>query len=69
MKRKTVFVILGAGAVILMAAAGGMWYLSMQPMYQPGMVRVMPPAQPAGSQTWPVEPGIELAHFAAPREA
>ena len=71
MKRKTVFVILGAVVVILIAGAGGMWYLSMQPMYQPGMVRAMPPAaltppsQPAGSQTWLVEPGIELAHFAA----
>ena len=43
--------------------------MSMQPLYQPGMVREMgaaltPPEQPADSQKWLVEPGIELAHFA-----
>jgi proline iminopeptidase len=44
--------------------------MSMQPLYQPGMVREMgtaltPPNQPAESQTWLVESDIELAHFTA----
>ncbi len=45
--------------------------MSAQPLYQPGMVRagenlsapLIPPSQPSGSETWLVEPGIELAHF------
>ncbi len=45
--------------------------MSTQPLYQPGMVSagenlsapLTPPSQPSGSETWLVEPGIELAHF------
>ncbi len=47
--------------------------MSMQPLYQPGMVRaeknlsapLTPPTQPADSEIWLVEPRIELAHFSA----
>lgn len=43
--------------------------MSTQPLYKPGIVREMgaaliPPDQPVGSETWLVEPDIELAHFA-----
>ncbi|HEX6036376.1 MAG TPA: alpha/beta hydrolase, partial [Anaerolineales bacterium] len=48
---------------------GGFWYMSTQPFYKPGMVREMetllnPPDQLPESETWQVEPNIELAHFA-----
>src|SRR5512147_42188 len=67
MKRKMLFII---GAIILafVIVAGVFWYMSMQPLYKPGLVREMktltPPEQSAGGKTWLVEPGIELAHFA-----
>ena len=72
MKRKILFISLGAVLLLVGIAAGGFWYMSMQPMYKPGMVRegrgldapLIPPPQPAGSETWLGEPGIELAHFA-----
>jgi proline iminopeptidase len=68
MKRK-IFFIIGTIILILIVAVGGFWYMSMQPLYRPGMVREMKesltlPDQPAGAQKWLVEPGIELAHFA-----
>jgi proline iminopeptidase len=68
MKRKMLFFI-GAIVLILIIAAGGFWYMSMQPLYKPGMVRDMgtalvPPEQAVKSEKWLVEPGIELAHFA-----
>ena len=73
MKRKTIFIILGVIALTLIVVAGGFWYMSTQPLYQPGMVReeknlsapLTPPAQSAGSEKWLVEPEIELAHFSA----
>ncbi|RPI92519.1 MAG: alpha/beta hydrolase [Chloroflexi bacterium] len=69
MKRKMFFFI-GAIIFLLVLAVGGFWYMSMQPLYKPGMVRDMgaaltPPDQPAEGQKWLVEPGIELAHFTA----
>ncbi len=67
MKRKMFFII-GAIILVLVIVVGGFWYMSTQPLYKPGMVRDMksltPPTQPAGSKTWLVQPGIELAHFA-----
>jgi proline iminopeptidase len=59
---------IGAVVLILIIAAGGFWYVSMQPLYKPGMVREMgvaltPPMQPTDSQKWLVEGNIELAHF------
>jgi proline iminopeptidase len=73
MKRKLLFISIGALVLILVLAAAGFWYLSMQPLYRPGMVRdanhlsapLDPPAQSEGSSTWKMEPGIELTHFAA----
>jgi proline iminopeptidase len=72
MKRKGIVITAALLAAILLAAAGGFWYLSGQPLYRPGMVRdgeglsapLDPPAQREGSPTWLVEPGIDLAHFA-----
>jgi proline iminopeptidase len=70
MKRKTILIILGTVITTFIVLAGGFWYMSAQPFYKPGMVREMktsitPPNQQTGSTTWLVEPGIELAHFAA----
>ena len=73
MKRKTILIITGTLILIIAILAGGFWYMSAQPLYRPGMVRtgknlsapLTPPSQPAGSETWQVEPGIELAHFSA----
>ncbi len=73
MKSKTILIILGTLVLIIALLAGGFWYMSIQPLYRPGMVRagknlsapLTPPPQPGGSITWLVEPNIELAHFAA----
>ncbi len=68
MRRKTLYII-GALILVLAVVVGGFLYLSMQPLYKPGMVQEMktlaPPAQLTGSKTWLVEPEIELAHFSA----
>jgi proline iminopeptidase len=71
MKRKTILIITGTLVLIIVILAGGFWYMSTQPLYRPGMVRagknlsasLTPPSQPADSETWLVEPGIELSHF------
>jgi len=68
MKRKIIFIV-GGLLLLLVIVAGGFWYMSMQPMYKPGMVREMGaalihPKQPVKSERWLVEPGVELAHFA-----
>lgn len=71
MKRKIMPIILGTLVLIIAILVGGFWYMSTQPLYRPGMVRagenlsapLTPPSQPAGSDTWLVETGIELAHF------
>jgi proline iminopeptidase len=73
MKRKTILIILGSLVLIIAILAGGFWYMSTQPLYRPGMVSrgenmsapLTPPSQPAGSETWLVEPNIELSHFSA----
>ncbi len=72
MKRKTILILAGMVILTLIVVAGGFWYMSMQPLYRPGMVReqknlsapLTPPDQPANADAWLVEPGIELAHFA-----
>ncbi len=72
MKRKVLWIGLVVLAGLVVIGIGGFWYFSTQPFYQPGMVRadenlsapLSPPAQPEGTGTWLVEPGIELAHFA-----
>jgi len=75
MKRKTkiILIILGIITLVIILGAAGFWYLSIQPLYQPGMVSsaenlsapLIPPVQPEGVATWLVEPEIELAHFSA----
>jgi len=73
MKRKILFISLGVVLLVIGLVAGGFWYMSTQPLYKPGMVRAEknlaapldPPTQPANPDTWLVEPGIELHHFAA----
>lgn len=73
MKRKILFISLGVVLLVIGLVAGGFWYMSAQPLYKPGMVRAEknlaapldPPAQPVDADTWLVEPGIELHHFAA----
>ncbi|MBN2500169.1 MAG: alpha/beta hydrolase [Anaerolineales bacterium] len=70
---KTILIIIGLIVLVALIGGGVFWYLSGQPLYQPGMVSqaenlsapLSPPPQPNGAQTWLVEPGIELAHFAA----
>ena len=73
MKHKTILIILGTLVLVIAILGGGFWYMSTQPLYKPGMVGrgenlsapLTPPSQPIGSETWLVEPGIELAHFSA----
>ncbi len=69
---KKTLVILAAVLVVLIAAVGGaFWYFSMQPLYQPGMVReggnlrapLTPPAQTGDPDFWQVESDIQLYHF------
>lgn len=67
MKRKILFIV-GAIVLALIVVAAGFWYMSTQPLYNPGMAREMgasltPPTQPAESQKWLVESNIELNHF------
>jgi proline iminopeptidase len=71
MKRMILLIVLGI-ILLVVTVAAGFWYLSTQPLYKPGMVRkekglsapLAPPAQSPASQTWSIEQGIELAHFA-----
>jgi len=72
MKRKTLLIVLSVIVLIVLLVAGGFWYMSSQPLYKPGMVSqqknlsapLAPPTQTEGSDTWLVEPGIELRYFA-----
>ncbi len=62
---------LGGIALVGIILVGIFMYVSAQPLYTPGNLAqgeglsapLEPPAQPAGSDTWLVEPEIELAHF------
>lgn len=65
------------GALVLLAlilvAGALLWYISQQPLYQPGMVRaeknlrapLVPPEQSGHEQIWTVEDDIQLYHFSA----
>lgn len=69
MKRKMLLIIAGVTLLVITLLGGGLWYLSTQPLYKPGMVQKMgialtPPDQSIESQKWLVERDIELAHFA-----
>lgn len=69
MKPIFVWILVVAGAAAL--AAGGFWWMSQQPLYQPGMVSagkdlrspLAPPAQSADPDFWQVERDIQLYHF------
>ncbi|MBM3125789.1 MAG: alpha/beta hydrolase [Chloroflexi bacterium] len=68
MKRKLLLII-GTIVLALIVIAGGFWYMSTQPLYNPGMVREMgasltPPNQLAESEKWLVQSNIEINHFA-----
>jgi proline iminopeptidase len=73
MKHQTIFTIVGIALLIVLILVAGFWYMFMQPLYTPGMVHeeknlsssLTPPTQSAESETWLMEPGIELAHFTA----
>jgi proline iminopeptidase len=72
MKRKIALVSFGTTILLVALVAGVFRYISSQPLYKPGMVRceknlnapLIPPAQPSNSNTWLVQPGVVLAHFA-----
>jgi proline iminopeptidase len=70
-RRRKMLVGLAVAVVVLVAlGAAGMWFLMQQPLYRPGMVRAKavldPPKEPGtDAQTWLVEPGIRLHHFAS----
>jgi proline iminopeptidase len=71
-KKKVIFIALGAVLLVVVAVGGFMWYSMGQPLYKPGMVRadknlsapLASPPQPSGS-FWQVEKGIRLYHFSA----
>ncbi len=72
MKRKTLWIILFAVVLVIAAGAGGMWWMTQQPLYQPGMVSarqnlrasLAPPKQTGDPEFWQVEADIQLYHFA-----
>jgi proline iminopeptidase len=71
MKRKTLLMLALVIVLLLGAGAGGFWWMTQQPLYQPGMVRagqnlrapLTPPAQSGDQNYWQVEPDIQLYHF------
>lgn len=73
MKLKTLLVTLAVVGATVVVAVGGAWYWLTGPMYSPGMVRdsqsltasLTAPTQDEDAAMWQMEPGIELAHFAA----
>jgi proline iminopeptidase len=71
MKKKILLIVSILLLLIFFIAGGGFWYMSTQPLFKPGMVReeinlnapLDPPLQNPDTNSWLVEPGIELAHF------
>jgi proline iminopeptidase len=69
--RKFIWIASGGLLLIVLLAGGVFWWMSTQPLYQPGMVRegknlrapLTPPAQPAAADIWQVEEDIQLHHF------
>lgn len=72
MKRKTLWIVLLVVVLIIAVGAGGFWWMTQQPLYQPGMVSagqnlrspLTPPAQTGNPDFWQVESDIQLYHFA-----
>jgi proline iminopeptidase len=71
MKRKTILIVVAVIFLVFGAGAGGFWWMTQQPLYQPGMVSagqnlrapLTPPAQTGDPDFWQVEPDIQLYHF------
>jgi proline iminopeptidase len=69
---KITFGLLAAAGMVIAIGVGVFWYLSGQPLYEPGMVRagknlrasLTPPQQSTDEQFWKVEDDIQLYHFA-----
>jgi proline iminopeptidase len=65
-------IVLAIFLLVILFAIGAFWYMSTQPLYQPGMVRegknlrapLTPPAQTGDPDYWQVESDIRLYHFA-----
>ena len=72
MKRKTLLSIVSVVVLVIAAGAGGFWWMTQQPLYQPGMVSarqnlrapLTPPTQTGDPDFWQVESDIQLYHFA-----
>ncbi len=72
MKRKTLWIVLLVVALIIAVGTSGFWWMTQQPLYQPGMVSagqnlrspLTPPAQTGDPDFWQVESDIQLYHFA-----
>lgn len=70
--KKVLLIVVAIIILGVTVAAGAFWYMSTQPLYQPGMVRqgknlrspLTPPAQTADPDFWQVEADIRLYHFA-----
>ncbi len=70
--KKIIIIVIIVVLVLAIGIGGWFYYQSTQPFYKPGMVSkgenltapLTPPAQPKDAETWLVEPGIELTHFA-----
>ncbi len=70
--KKKIWIIIGVLVLLVIAGGAGIWWWMQQPLYEPGMVRagknlaapLDPPTQAQGTDTWLVETGISLHHFA-----
>ena len=71
MKRKTFLIVALVVAFVIAAGAGSFWWMTQQPLYQPGMVSagqnlrasLTPPVQSGDSEYWQMESDIRLYHF------
>lgn len=72
MKRKMFLTTLLVAVLVIVAGVGGFWWVTQQPLYQPGMVSagknlrapLAPPTQGNDPNFWQVEQDIRLYHFA-----
>jgi proline iminopeptidase len=65
--KKKLLVGLGVVVVALLVAAGALWFLMVQPLYRPGMLRAGPaitrPLQSHDESFWTMGDGVRLYHF------
>lgn len=72
MKRKMFLIVLLVAVLVIAAGVGGFWWMTQQPLYQPGMVSagknlrapLVPPTQGSDPDFWQVEQDMRLYHFA-----